>query len=116
MRNSGFEISFRQSVSELEEVARLNNVSLTWDADAVAYVNLLIEQEKVQGPNPFFALVSASRQTSPAVVRSVLDNVRTRVLDVALALERVQPDAGEPGAAPADLSTVNNIVNIIYGH
>lgn len=30
--------------------------------------------------------------------------------------EKVAPDAGEPGAKPADQTTINHITTIIYGH
>ncbi|OBB95923.1 hypothetical protein A5782_05615 [Mycobacterium sp. 852002-40037_SCH5390672] len=34
----------------------------------------------------------------------------------ALDVEKALPDAGEPGAAPADPAMVNNVVTYIYGH
>jgi hypothetical protein len=118
MRGSGgFELAFRQSISELEELSKLDDqISAPWDADAVAMVNILVDKGEVQGP-PMHGMVSARRVTSSAVVKSILDNVCTRVLGVALDLEKIVPSAGEPGQPPvADPQAVNMVVNNhIYG-
>lgn len=118
MRNAAFQLSFRQSASELEDIACRNDwVSAPWDADFVLIINSLIDQEEMQGPTPYHSLVSARRRISPSLVKSVLDNVRTRALEVALELERIQPDAGELGVKAVDPVAVNFVVtNNIYGH
>lgn len=65
---------------------------------------------------PMSGLVSAHIQVTPALVESVLDSVRTRVLNLALELERLIPDAGEPGVTSDDPGRVNYIVTAhIYG-
>lgn len=121
LRDAGaFEVDFRQSVSELARLAQQEEMlPYGWGPDVVGLLNgdmMRGELPNLQGIAPLHGIVSASRQVSPAVIGSVLDNVRTRVLDLALEFEKVAPDAGEPGAKPADQTTINHITTIIYGH
>jgi AbiTii len=116
-----FEVEFRESVSELERLAQVDGpLSYPWSTDLVGRLNGEMQRGRLgelQQIAPLHGIVTANRLTSPARVCSVLDNVRTRVLSLALDLEKVAPDAGEPGATPADPSTVNNIVETyVYGH
>lgn len=65
---------------------------------------------------PMHGLQSACKVITPTEVRAVLDTVRTRVLNLALELERVAPQAGEPDAPAADAAAVQYVVtNNIYG-
>jgi hypothetical protein len=113
-----FEATFREPVSELERLAEVNQaLSAPWGANAVAILNGEMSQGNIKRPVPMHGLVSAHRQISPALIRSVLDNVRTRVLNLALELEKVAPHAGESGATIPNPSTVHNIFTTnIYGH
>jgi len=84
-----FTIEFRQSVAELEEVLRVGmassgNLHLAWPADAIAYANHMRMQGHVHWYEGM-GLVSAHTPISEATIRGVLDTVRTRVLDLALA-------------------------------
>jgi hypothetical protein len=114
----GFEISFRQSVSELERLAKSDNIlGAPWDPNAVARLNGEMRRGTVKPIVPMHGLASAYQQFSPALVESVLDNVRTRVLGLALDLERVIPSAGEPGQTGGDPLAINYIItNHIFGH
>jgi hypothetical protein len=67
--------------------------------------------KEVQRIAPMRGIVSAHRVVSPALVSSVLDQVRTRVLSVTLEIEQIAPDAGEPGVSVTDLNTVTHIIN-----
>jgi hypothetical protein len=61
-------------------------------------------------------LQQAWRVVSSAHLRSVVDTVRTRVLDLALAFERVSPDAGDRSGVEPPAAMVQTIVNNhIYG-
>lgn len=118
LRSDLFEAEFRQAVSELEPLALSDDMlHAAWNADAVALLNTMWDSGKLQRPLEFHGLVTAYRMISPALVRSILDTIRTRVLSVALELERIEPDAGEPGIQPSDPTAVTYaITNNIYGH
>jgi hypothetical protein len=116
-RGSGFDLSFYESVSELEQLAEATQpLSGFWPADAVAMLNNAMNQGIIPRPMPGYGLVSAHKVISPAQVQSVLDAVRTRALGVALELEKILPQAGEPGAKNQDSAQISYIVtNEIYG-
>jgi hypothetical protein len=112
-----FEVTFRKSISELERLAKLDSLAYRWPSDAVALLNGHIARGEVAEIVRDHVLVSAAKISSPDRAAAAVDSVRTRVLDLALQLEKVAPDAGELGAAPADPAIVNNIVNTyVYGH
>lgn len=112
----GFEHTFRESVSELERLATLEDLAVRWPTEAVGLVNGAIARGEILAVVRDSVLVSAFKVSSPNRAAAAVDNVRTRVLDLALELEKVAPDAGEPGAAPADPATVRTIITNIYGH
>lgn len=112
-----FEVTFRESISELERLAKLDSLAYRWPSDLVALLNGHIAEGEVSEIVRDHVLVSAVKISSPSRAAAAVDSVRTRVLDLALQLEKVAPDAGELGAAPADPAIVNNIVNTyVYGH
>lgn len=118
LREAGFSIDFRESVGELERFAQSDDsVVYSWGADVVAILNSQMESGAIPEIVEMHSLVSARRKVPVARIESVLDNVRTRVLNLALELEQIQPDAGEPGAKAVDPLAVNYVVtNNIYGH
>ncbi len=111
-----FTLKFRQPVSELEPLAAATlNLENPWDADMVAYVNYKIESGEMTLV-PMHGLQRAYKVVTPHEVRAVLDTVRTRVLNLALELERIAPQAGEPNAPAVDPDRVQYVVtNNIYG-
>lgn len=111
-----FTIVFQQPVSELEPLAAAQgNLQNRWDADAVAQINYKVHQGELKLV-PMHQLVEAYKVVTPHQVRGVLDAVRTRVLNLALDLEKVAPEAGEPDAALVDAATVQYVVNNnVYG-
>ncbi|MGJ6121148.1 hypothetical protein QN239_01005 [Mycolicibacterium sp. Y3] len=118
LREAGaFTLQFRQSVRELELLAARDAVlGSAWGADLIAQLNGEIQRGAVHAIVPMHLLVTAHQQVTPAHVGSVLDNVRTRVLDFALEAEQFVPGAGEPGVEPADQGQINYlVVNNIYG-
>lgn len=118
MREAGFDYTFYQSVSELEWLAATQEtLRAPWSAESVAILNQLMDSDHITSGVPMHGLVGAYQQILPALVISVLDQVRTRVLGFALELEKAAPHAGEPGAIVADAAVVTHIVNThIYGH
>lgn len=121
LREAGaFEIEFRESVRELERLAGSDGLlSYYWGTDVIGHLNLLMQKGRLPelaAMAPMHGMVSAHRVVSPALITSVLDQVRTRVLGLALDIERVAPEAGEPGAELKDQGAVQNIVHAyIYG-
>ena len=118
-----FEVSFHQPVAELAEQARTGgpdrvgaNLQSPWPANVLALVNGLISQGTLELV-PMHNLASAWRVITPAQLRAVIDNVVTRVLGLALDLEKLHPDAGEPDAQrPTDLGQITTVVlSNIYG-
>ncbi|WP_341717680.1 hypothetical protein QQG74_28220 [Micromonospora sp. FIMYZ51] len=100
MRKSAlFEVGFTQPVAELEELASKESVNMGWSADAVEYYNWGVAQGKIRRiMHPGMGLVNASRPFPRQIFVGILDAVRNRVLDLALELERVAPEAGQPDA------------------
>ncbi|MCW4355224.1 hypothetical protein ONR57_18120 [Hoyosella sp. YIM 151337] len=93
-----FGVELRQSV---EQVATLvpegDSLRLAWPSEAVAVLNTLHQKgEWVHFPEGL-GLFSAWKVVPKFCVTGILDAVRTKVLDLALELERVAPKAGEPG-------------------
>jgi hypothetical protein len=120
LRDLAFTIEFREPVSELALTAQIDGVvSYSWPTDMVARINGEMQMGRfaeLQQLAPMHGLVAANRLISPARVAGVLDNVRTRVLGLALDLEKVLPEAGELGAISENPSEINYIVtNHIYG-
>lgn len=118
-RDAGFLFTFRESVSELEQLAASGEDALRapWSAESVAIFNTMVDSGLVTARVPMHHLVGAHQQLTPALVASVLDQVRTRVLGLALELEKVAPQAGEPGVTVTDPATVTHVVNnYVYGH
>ncbi|MBN1611754.1 MAG: hypothetical protein JW940_34290 [Polyangiaceae bacterium] len=86
-----------------------DSLCIAWPPDVVAYV---------QHKTPIFegyALAEAWRVVPASLTKGVLDIVRTKVLDFALAIEGQNPDAGEAAVnepAPIPHEEVTNIFNV----
>jgi hypothetical protein len=96
-------ISFTQSVSALAEMLRNaeQDLSAPWPSDAISHC-----QRHVRMFDNGMLLQHAWLVIPRASVRAVVDTVKTRVLDFALAIEQDAPDAGElPPGAEAPLAS-----------
>jgi len=98
------------SVSEIESLvdsSKLKNKRLhvNWSADAISYFGKDFYENMVCG--------EAWTEISPAALVSILDIVKSRILDFILAIEAEAPDAGESelGKKALPESTVNIIFN-----
>jgi hypothetical protein len=102
-----------QPVAEVEQLSTQGAVRLAWTADAVRYYNWGVSAGEVEPiVTGDMALVTVVRPVSSTVFVGVLDAVRTRILDLALELERAAPAAGQPGAASEQLRhQVAQVVN-----
>lgn len=110
-----FNIEFGQPIAELERLAQADApLSADWPADAVAYTNTLAAQSKVQ-LYEYMGLQQAWRVISPTQLTGIVDTVRTRILNLALSLEAIEPKAGERDAPAADPAQVHQVVTNVYG-
>jgi len=110
-----FHNAWRQPIAEIERLAALEGpLTSDWSADSVAYTNMLIRSGEVK-LYPSMGLQQAFQLISPHRLAAVVDQVRTRILELALRLEELNPAAGQPNAA-ADPDRVEQVVmNIIGG-
>lgn len=109
-----FEIEFRQSIAELESMGGTENLRAMWPADAVAHVNALIQAERIQLYEGMY-LQQAYRPVPSYLVVGVLEAVRNRILDLGLTLEAEYPQAGRRDVPAPPTSTIEQVVNNIYG-
>ena len=106
-----FSIDFRQAVAELEMASGGDSApALRWDPWAVIEYNRMSENGEGGAWMEMMSLVDAWLTFPRHVLIGILDAIRTRVLDLALDLERVAPDAGEPGGPTIDDPKVGAVV------
>jgi hypothetical protein len=93
----------------IEDLERLGGGPLVrpWTVAHVDLANRLIE---IGGLAAGGAVVAAENRLAAVAVRTVLDAVRTRVLGLALTLERVAPDAGDDGGPSAVTPPMRQII------
>jgi hypothetical protein len=111
-----FRRSFREPIAEIETLAdRDDLLRIFWPADVIAYTNSLIKQRELKLYDGF--LQQAFLAVPSTLLTTIVDAVRTRILDLALEFERLDPEAGQPDADQPDVATARTIVtNIIGGH
>lgn len=117
--SSLFKMDFRQGLAEIEQLsASGSDLSSPWDPYGVGRYNELIAAGVVPHMQ-WMSLASASRVVTPALLRGIVESVRTQALELALDLQAANASAGEVGGPtrqdPAvDRAVVMNI-NHIYG-
>ncbi|MBV9486907.1 MAG: hypothetical protein JO246_12720 [Frankiaceae bacterium] len=113
MRDSPlFTLTFYQSIAEIEDWAREDHFTLTWPTDAIQMYNALVENGAIQRiVREDMALAQVKRPITRSVMIGVLDAVRNRVLNLALELDRVAPQAGQPGAPDETRSNAASVIN-----
>lgn len=114
-----FEAEFRDSAAALEHLVKQSDdvITATWPANAIAFWNGGVSNGTITSPYSMHGLVSAGRPIPTSLIVGILDTVRTRLLDLALSLEQIHPDAGEFGAPPVDPQVLSNVfVTNIYGN
>ncbi|MEV6240712.1 hypothetical protein [Lentzea sp. NPDC051838] len=110
-----FYLSFSQPIVELESLSKSEKpLHASWDADSIAFTNLMIERGDVRA-YPSMGLMQAWRQISPQHLQGIVDTVRTRTLDLALAFEKISPRIGEQGGPVPEREPAQSIINNIYG-
>lgn len=111
-----FTVAYREPISHIERFAasKENVLKGVWPADAVVRVNMLLQNGEVE-LYPDMFLQSAHYLIPVTRFIGIVDAVRTRVLDLALGLEPIAPNAGEPGAASPSESAVAGVVLQVLG-
>lgn len=119
LRDAGaFQMTFHESVAALETMAAAKKpLHSPWSPNAIGLLNGQIDRAEAPPILRGYGLVSAHRVFSSAMPKAALDSVRSRVLALALELEKVLPSAGEPGQTADDPAALTLMVtNYIYGH
>ncbi len=111
-----FEVSFAQSIAEIETLAATTSsvLTLTWPADVIAVVNGLIKRSELTLYEHMY-VQEAGRVMTPSVFIAIVDTVRTRILDLALSIQEVEPLAGEPDHAVGDPARIERTVMNFLG-
>lgn len=111
-----FKTEFRQGLAEIEQLATSKTqLAQPWDPYAVARYNTLIEGNQVPHIEGM-GLVSANRIVTPALLRSIVERVRTRALDLALDLQSADASAGEAGGPTRDNPDIDRAVTVNINH
>jgi hypothetical protein len=104
------EIFLRDPIAQIATLAQEDKKGLqaAWLPDIVSHVaqNYPTYEDMV--------LIAAWRPLAPGVMSSIVDTVRTRILDFALAIEAENPSAGEAmpdKPSPVPSATVNHVYN-----
>lgn len=113
-----FRIRFAEPIAVIERLSEAREtLEVPWPANMIGYTNWLMEQGEVTLLGPELGLQQARQVFPPATMTAVVDAVRIRVLDVALALEAVAPRAGEVAPPSEDRERAQHVVmNIIGGN
>jgi hypothetical protein len=112
-----FKLWLMNPIAEIEEMAQQESAQIAWPADALRYYNYGIQQGLIHHTvREDMALATAVRPIARQVFVGVLDAVRTRVLDLALDLERVAPDAGQPDAPDEARIEAARVINTYNFH
>ena len=90
-----FKLVFLESVAELERIATVTEQGWEewWPAGAVAIANTLIQSGRV-GIRSGYLIAKAHKVIPPQAVVGVLDAVRTRIMNLAVGLEKLVPENG----------------------
>ena len=89
-----FMISFPQAMAEVELWAATDGpMRFPWPADAISSANYLISEGELT-LYPDMYLQEAGRTLTPGMFVKIVDSVRTRILDLALSIQVVEPLAG----------------------
>jgi hypothetical protein len=98
IRERATTLRFYQSVAEIEELLKRDPEGLRSPLPSNWIV--LLGARVYQGMN----CLSAWRPVSPATLKNILNVVRNKVLDLALRIEKLHPEAGEAIPHPASVS------------
>lgn len=108
-----FHVVLYDSVAELQACADSKSMRFAWPPEAVAVYNYLIRAGKTSIGKEFVCY-DVTYTVNKSVYIGVLDQVRTAVLDLALELETVVPQAGEPDASEATKREAAEVIEQVF--
>lgn len=109
-----FKRSFHEPISTIEQWAKLENVRFGWPPDAVRMYHYLLQKGEITPiVQEWFVLVEVRYHVPQTTFTEIMGAVRSKILDLALDLERVAPMAGQR-EAPADQA--GSAVAVINNH
>jgi hypothetical protein len=115
-RSGFFDQWLIDSVAKLQQMGEDEYRLLPWPTDAIRAASALMRGGRISSAvGPGMSLVAAYALATANVYVGVLDAVRTRVLDLALELEKSAPDAGRPDAPEETTAAVQQVV-VNYFH
>lgn len=107
-----FKLTLYQSVAELADLASQETTNLAWTGDTVRMYNWAVQSGRIaRVVREDFALATASRPVARHIFTGALDAVRNRILDLALELERLAPEAVQLDAPPSARAEAAQVVN-----
>lgn len=110
-----FQSSIRQPVAELEVLSRADeDPIMRWDPWAVVEYNRRSTSGEGGARIETMSLVDARLVIPRNALIGTLDVIRTRVLDLALALEDVAPDVGEPHGPTVTDSRIEKVTQSFH--
>ena len=110
-----FNIQFLQPIAEIESLGGSDEpLQAPWPANAVVIINNMIQRGEVRLYEGM-GLQQAWRSISKNQLQAIVDSVRTRILELALSLEAIAPDAGQRDASTPDPARLQQIVTNVYG-
>jgi hypothetical protein len=110
-----FRITFPQPIAEIESLSNSKDpLELAWPANALALANSMIQGGEVHIYEGM-GIQHAWQRVSQSQLRAIIDNVRTRILELSLSIEEFAPDAGTKDAPLPDAGLVQQIVMNIFG-
>lgn len=119
--NAWFRFTGRQPIADLEELAAgEQDPSRQWDAYTVQQYNGFVDSCNGGAGFELMMLLSATQTIPRNQIRGIISSVRTTALQLALDLEDISPEAGEPGGPTTtgnlEVRQVTNNLNFaIYG-
>jgi hypothetical protein len=112
-----FNVAFPQPIAEIEDLASAKDgIRITWPANAIAVVNGLMMSGRMRPIYEGMGLTQAWHSIGTHQLIGIVDAVRNRILDLALTIERVSPETGQPNAPPLPDETRQVVITNIYGN
>jgi hypothetical protein len=106
-----FTISLREPIAELESMTT-TGVTAAWTGDTIQLYNAGVARGVIQRHvRQDLALAEATMSLSKHTIVGVIDTVRTKVLDLALQLEKITPDAGQSDASHETNDLAGIVIN-----
>lgn len=107
-----FKVWMIYPIAEIEDLISQEFVKVAWSADAINYYNWGVQNGEIKPTvRSEMVLVGATRTLPRQLFVGILDAVRNRALDLALELEKVVPEAGEPGASQDTRDRAGQVIN-----